>query len=1233
MLIYFVPANAQTNIWQDLDANRTQQPDKQIMPNVYRAVSLNQQALQNVLINAPSESAVSVKNSSVILTLPMPDGSYQDFRIVGSSIMESALAAKYPSMQTYSGQGVDDPAASVRFGWTPLGFHAIILSSTGAIFIETFSVNDTENYMVYYMRDVPVPPDYKGCEVQSSPMLEEYLDGLPSEKLTGPTLRTFRLAMAATGEYTAQYGGSVANAQAAIVTVMNQVNAIYERDVAIRMILIANNDTLIYTDATNDPYSNVNGNPCDANPRAQNQTTIDAIIGTANYDIGHLFTGTNIGGCASIGSVCSGANKARGVSGVQLGSAFDIGLTAHEMGHQFSANHTFNSITTSICSGQVTPTSAYEPGSGTTIMSYAGSCGADMIQGARDMFFHTHSYSQMDAFVTSGGGSGCVTTQATGNSEPNVNAGPGGFTIPISTPFTLTGSGNDPDGDPLTFSWEQYDVGPQGSPNSPSGNAPLFRFFPPVNAPVRTFPQWSDILNNTQTLGEILPSYTRSMTFRLVARDNVPNGGGVDFATTSVDVTATAGPFLVTSQNSSTMWCVGSSQAITWDVANTTAAPVSVANVNIKLSTDGGLTYPITLAASTPNDGTENITVPNNPVNNNARIMVEAADNIFFDINNTNFTINAAPIVVSHPTDVNAEWGDNVSFSVSFSGVPTPTVQWQLSTDGGSNYNDIPGANSSTLNLSCVTLDMDGYKYRAELTNVCDVIYSNAATLNVVPRNATATITVDPDPQQYSDKVDISVTITEANVCGESAATGAEVYIGTQLMGTITFTANGSNLEGSLDTVALQEPTPYGTAPTGQMAPGIQNVTIVLLGTNSNFNVSNPGTTLEILPEDARAYYTGACFASTSGVNSSSAIVTLSATITDITYETGDPDYDPCPGDIRNATLSFIDRGTNTIIASNVPIGLVDPNDPLVAVGTYDWNVNIVGMSETFEIGIIVDGYYTRDHADDNVLVTVSQPLPDFVTGGGYLILQNPAGMVAGNVGSKNNFGFNVKFNKKGTNLQGNMTTMIRKTEVDGLHIYKIKANNIKSLAVQPSSSGGKATINAKASIQDVTDPLNVISVDGNASLQIKLSDWGNPGNQVDSIAITIWEKFGGLWYASNWTGTNTQEQQIDAGNLSISSNSSFARTIVDGAGVEQVSVYPNPAVEHFNLEFMTEQAGWYEIKLLDIMGRDVVYMLYNAEIGFNSAVIESEGLTPGVYSLVLIGDKTIIGTKRVVVN
>jgi hypothetical protein len=849
------------------------------------------------------------------------------------------------------------------------------------------------------------------------------------------------------------------------------------------------------------------------------------------------------------------------------------------------------------------------------------------------MFFHTHSYTEMETFVTVGSGNGCVTTQATTNNGPVVNAGPGGFTIPISTPFTLTGSATDPDNDPLTFSWEQYDLGPQGSPNSPSGNAPLFRFFPPVTSPVRTFPQWSDILNNTQTMGEILPSYTRSMTFRLVARDNVPNGGGVNFATTSIDVTATAGPFQVTSQNSSTMWCVGSTQTITWDVANTTATPVSAANVNIKLSIDGGLTYPITLAANTPNDGSENIIVPNNPVNNNARIMVEAAGNIFFDINNTNFTINAAPAVTSHPANVNAQWGDNVSFSVSFTGTPTPTVQWQVSTDNGSNWSNLSGETGSTLNLSCVTLDMDGNQYRAQLTNVCGVIFSNAATLSVVPRNATATITVDPDPQQYSDKVDISVTITEANVCGQFAATGAEVYIGTQLMGTITFVANGSNLVGSLDDVALLEPVPFGTAPTGQMAPGIQNVTIVLLGTNPNFNISNPGTTLQILPEDARAYYTGACFASTSGVNSGSAIVTLSATITDITFETADPDYDACPGDIRNATLSFIDRGTNTIIASNVPIGLVDPNDPLVAVGTYDWNVNIAGMSETFEIGIIVGGYYTRDHADDNVLVTVSQPQPDFVTGGGFLILQSPAGMVAGNVGSKNNFGFNVKFNKKGTKLQGNVTTMIRKTGLDGLHIYKIKANNIQSLAVQPSASGGKATINAKASIQDVTNPLNVISVEGNASLQIKLSDWGNPGNQMDSIAITIWEKTGGLWYASNWTGTITVEQPIDAGNLSVTSNSSFSRVIVDGSTPADIFVYPNPAIDRFNLSFHADAEDVYEIRLVDIIGKTVLTMLYQAEEGMNDAVIEAENLIPGVYSLVLIGNEVIQGNKRVIVR
>jgi hypothetical protein len=1220
MYAFTMPATAQNrSIWSDADPSRisVQFDAGKIIPESYRAVSLQTTTLRDFLSSVPMEGTMRINQSSDILSLPMPDGSFTEFRILESPVIETGLSNRYPEIKTYMAQSISDGSVTARFGWTSLGFHAIIFTASGAVFIEPFSITNQNYYIVFYLRDLPVPPDYVGCGLNTETLLEEYKYGLPTTMATGDQLRTYRLAVAATGEYTDQYSDNIANTQAAIVTIINQVNALYERDIAIRMILIANNDDLIYTDPTTDPFTNVNGNPCDANPRDQNQATIDLIIGSANYDIGHLFTGTNIGGCASLGSVCA-ANKARGVSGVRLGSAFDIGLTAHEMGHQFNANHTFNSVS-DVCGGQLAASAAYEPGSGTTIMSYAGSCAPDMIQGARDMFFHTHSYSEMQIFVTVGGGSGCVTLQPTLNNGPTVNAGPGGFTIPISTPFTLTGSGSDPDGDPLTFSWEQYDLGPQGAPNSPSGNAPLFRFFPPVSQPVRTFPQWSNILNNTQTMGEILPSYSRSMTFRLMARDNVAGGGGVEFATTTVDVSATAGPFVVTSPNTAVSWCAGSTETVTWNVANTTAAPVSTANVNILLSVDGGQTFPITLAANTPNDGSQNITVPNNPVVGNARVMVQAAGNIYFDVSNTNFTINAPPAITSQPANVSAEWGDDVSFSVSFTGSPTPSVQWQISTDGGGNYNNIPNATNSTLNLTCVTLDMSNYRYRAVLTNVCGSLNSDEAILTVIPRNTVATISVDPNPQQYSDLVDIEVTLTEANVCGEFAATGADIYIGTQFMGSVVFAANGTSLEATLSDVALLEPAPYGTAPTGQMAPGMRNVTAVITGTNPNFSVTDPATVLEITPEDARAYYTGACIASTLGANNCNAIVTLSATIKDITAVAGDPDYDAYPGDIRNATVTFINRETNTVIAANVPIGLVDPNDATIAVATYNWNVCITGNAQTFEVGIIVGGYYSRNSSEDNVLINVAKPLGDFVTGGGYIILTNSAGIVAGDAGSRSNFGFNTKFNKRGTNLQGNVNIIVRKTVSGVLRTYRIKTNNFTSLGIQNESWGGKAVINGKATVQDITNPNNPVSVFGNGSLQIKFTDRGEPGT-ADSIAITIWKKNGGLWYSSNWNSTTTVEQNLDAGNLKINtSNSIGSREDIlaglDGATDEMV-VYPNPGHGLFNISIVSDSDNISSLTVFDLFGKKITEGSVETFTGKNSFELDLSDYPSGIYLL-----------------
>ena len=584
------------------------------------------------------------------------------------------------------------------------------------------------------------------------------------------------------------------------------------------------------------------------------------------------------------------------------------------------------------------------------------------------------------------------------------------------------------------------------------------------------------------------------------------------------------------------------------------------------------------------------------------------------------------PEVTLQPVDVVAEWGDNVTFTAAASGDPTPTVIWKQSIDGGSTFEELAGETSETLSFSCVTLEMNGYKYEAIFANMCGDDWTDIATLTVLPKVVIGTVTVVNNPEQYSDMVDITVDVVNGYTCGEMAATGADIYIGTQFMGTVTFSASGSDLTATLEDVLLLEPTPYGTYPTGQMAPGPHTVTAYLLNINPNFSATDPTTILNILPENARAYYTGAYFVSTQGVNSDEAIVTLSTTIKDITAV--DPGSDPYPGDIRNATLSFVDRDGGTIV-TDVPIGLVDPNDPTVAVGTYDWETTISGDAEDFTIGIIINNYYTRNSSEEDVIVNIAKPLPNFVTGGGYIVLQNPAGAVAGDVGSKNNFGFNVRFNQNGTNLRGKINTMIRRTEWDGVHTYRVKSNNIKSLAVIPDDEGGEATINCKASIEDITDPLYPVSIDGNASLQINMTDNGEPGDE-DLIAITIWDKRGGLWYASNWDGTYTVQQTLDGGNLAVHGDGSF-KSIAVMADQEQTDgklrIAPNPNSGQFTITFEGTLYNGSRVMIVDMTGMVIEEFLLNT----NEYNVDMSNTAKGIYQVIVFNAGNMHKAKVIV--
>ncbi len=668
VLILAVPtafaAKSVDKVWQEIsDSNlKSRSAERLIVPNVYSTFRADKATLRGLLQSAPREFGETAQTDEVILTLPMPDGTFSRFSIKNSPIMEPALAAKYPEISSYLGQGIDNPNATTRFDMSPVGFRAMILSAAGTVFIEPYAAGDTMNYISFNKTDVDRKSDSFECLVGGNPLLDDQkLDIFNSDApsvINGATLRTYRLAMAATGEYTAffrQAGDTdvqaKARALAGINTTMNRVNGVYERDVSVRMILVANTDLVIYTDAATDPYANTSG---DLNA---NQTNIDSVIGTANYDIGHL-VGTGGGGIAQLNSPC-GASKARGLTGgpSPRGDPFDIDFVAHEMGHQFGGLHTFNGAVGNCSGGNRSASAAYETGSGITIMAYAGICGnQDLARNSIDTF-HVKSLEQIVAFINGGGS--CSVNTATNNTPPVIPTVIGGnsFNIPRQTPFALSATTTDINNDSITYDWQEYNLGASTTalPNTDAdGIKPVFRPYLPTVGGIRNFPSLQYILNNANVppatyncgratpclTGELMPAVTRTMNFQVVARDNRAGGSGINSATTAVNVDATAGPFAITAPNTAVTVANNTPLTVTWNIANTTNATVNAVNVKISLSTDGGQTFPLILSNSTPNDGSEAVNLTSGGTTS-ARIKVEAVGNIFFDISDANFTINA----------------------------------------------------------------------------------------------------------------------------------------------------------------------------------------------------------------------------------------------------------------------------------------------------------------------------------------------------------------------------------------------------------------------------------------------------------------------------------------------------------------------------------------------------------------------------------------------------------------
>lgn len=646
---------AQQNVWTKYYGKNIENPrERTITPTDYQLVKLNTTQITQQLSNAPARGQNVA--AGINMKFPNAQGTFDTYKVVEASTMHPELQAKYPEIKSYAGYKIDNPSTKIRFSVSPyFGLNAVIRSTEGISYIDSYST-DNQVYMMYNRKNVEHQHTFE-CKHDGSDIYDvEYnVDGeLGENTVIDGQMRKYRLALATTIEYTAyiaqQAGvgnGTDAQKKAAVMEALNlalvRLNEVYENDLSVQMELVPNNDELIFI--TTDTYNPLNA----GSMLSANQQVVDARIGSANYDIGHVFfraTAGNDNGIAYLRSVCNNSTKAGGVTGAgaPVGDPFVIDFVAHEMGHQYGANHTQSNESCNRNNG-----TAVEPGSASTIMGYAGICSPN-VQSNSDAYFHAVSIREMYVHVTAGGN--CGTNTATGNSEPTVDAGPD-KTIPKETPFVLTGTATDPDGDVLTYNWEQTDTQTAEMPPRPTNTGgPMFRSVWATESPERYFPRLSTIIAgydpNMNNPGnprswEKLSSVGRNLNFSLLVRDNNPAGGQSGRDNLRLTVSADAGPFKVTSQTSTgIVWNLGESQTITWDVANTNVAPVGTENVTILVSTDGGLTFPHTLVESTPNNGSYTFSVPGGlGTSTTARLMIKAIDNVFLNVNTSNFTINS----------------------------------------------------------------------------------------------------------------------------------------------------------------------------------------------------------------------------------------------------------------------------------------------------------------------------------------------------------------------------------------------------------------------------------------------------------------------------------------------------------------------------------------------------------------------------------------------------------------
>ena len=755
--IFFTLSFSQSKNWKSVDIEKSNFSEDSLkfrksIPTNFKVYELN-------LKKFKKEISLAKTNELTIIELPTANG-IQKFSVSEASSLAKGLALKHPLIKSYLAKGIDDLSATARFSFGTDGFHGVIFyTNQTSFYIDPYTKNYS-TYISYSRSSLPQKDNDFKCEVDEQ-VKEITKTSLIYRTADDGLLRTYRLALVCSGGY-AQFHlnnqgisstASDVEKKEAVLSAMNtsmtRINGVYERDLGVRMEIVEDNEQVIFLDAATDGITDGSAGTM----ISQVQNICDTTIGDANYDIGHIFS---IGGSglASLGVVCNSGSKARGVTGIStpLGDPYDIDYVSHEMGHQFGAYHTQNN------SCNRNPSTAVEPGSASTIMGYAGICPPN-VQSNSDDHFHSVSIAEMWNRIETT--ASCASTTSTGNSAPVITEG-SDYSIPKSTPFILRGIASDIDSeDVLSYNWEQIDNEiATMPPSSTSTVGPAFRSNSSISSPNRYMPALPTVIGgNISSTWEVVPSVAREMNFSLMVRDNAAGGGNTardDIKVTTLDIT----PFTVDGPSTNEEWFVGSNQTITWVVGASNQAPVNSQNVTILLSTDGGVSFPIVLLESTPNNGSASVVVPNN-VTSTARIMVAATDNIFYNVNSSDFTINFSdPTFIATNTtgvvevcnsntndvtyDIYLDFINDFSETVSFSAAGEPSgssVTFSPSTinSEGNVTMTLSNLNGAAVNTYQIDITASSNSITRNLGATLDIIGDTFASLNLTSPNNTET--------------------------------------------------------------------------------------------------------------------------------------------------------------------------------------------------------------------------------------------------------------------------------------------------------------------------------------------------------------------------------------------------------------------------------------------------------------------------------------------------------------